>query len=58
MLADTPMLQTASPFSTPPTVIQTAAADIQKSLFNGIGMAVGLAIGGIVWYFIVGRKPI
>jgi hypothetical protein len=43
-LGDTPHLETASPFATPPTVIESALSDIQKAILTGIGVAVGAGI--------------
>lgn len=40
-LGDTPMLETASPFATPPTVIETTLSDIHKGIITGIGVAIG-----------------
>jgi hypothetical protein len=50
------MLETASPFATQPTVIQTDMSDIRKSLVSGIGMALGLAVGGFLLLHIFGKK--
>ena len=55
-LGDTPMLETAAPFATPPTMIQTDIGDIKKSLISGIGMAIGLAIGGYILLQVTGKK--
>lgn len=55
-LGDSPMLETASPFATPPTMIQTDMSDVKKAMVSGIGMAIGLAIGGFVLLQLTGRK--
>ena len=55
-LGDTPLLETASPFATPPTVIETDITEAKKAMVSGIGMAIGLAIGGAVIYLFMGKK--
>lgn len=55
-LGNTPMLETASPFATPPTVIETSINEVQKSLLSGIGAAFGMAIGGLILYNIFGKN--
>jgi len=55
-LGDTPMLETASPFATPPTVIQTSITDIQRAMLNGIGTAIGITIGSFILYKLVGVR--
>jgi len=48
-LGDTPFLETASPFATPPTVIRTAAGKIEEAVYIGVGIAVGTVIAA--WLF-------
>jgi len=57
-LGNTPMLETASPFSTPPTLVQTSLSDIRKSLVIGIGSALGLAIGGFLLHSLLGSRRV
>ena len=55
-LHDTPMLETASPFATQPTVIETDMSDVRKAMVSGIGMALGLAVGGFILLHVFGKK--
>lgn len=55
-LGNTPMLETAAPFATAPTVIQTDIGDVKKAMVSGVGMAFGLAIGGYFLLHLFGKK--
>lgn len=55
-LGDTPMLETASPFATEPTVIQTNISEVKKATLSGLGFAFGAAIGAIVLFTFFGKK--
>lgn len=55
-LGNTPMLETASPFTTQPTVIQTDISEVKKATISGMGFAFGAAIGAFVLYHLVGKK--
>ncbi|NRH21542.1 hypothetical protein HOO68_05885 [Candidatus Gracilibacteria bacterium] len=57
-LGNTPHLETAAPFATPPTVIETSVNEVQKSLLSGVGAAFGMAIGGFILYHTFGRNLI
>jgi len=54
-LGNTPFLETASPFTTPPTVIQSSMSEIKRSMTIGIGMAIGTAIGAYILLKIIGK---
>lgn len=55
-LGDTPMLETAAPFATQPTVIQTDLSEVKKATISGMGFAFGAAIGAIVLFTLFGKK--
>ena len=57
-LGNTPHLETASPFATPPTVIQTSISEIQRSMLSGIGAAIGMTIGGYVILQLLGKNTL
>ena len=55
-LGNTPFLETAAPFATPPTVIQTDISEVKKATISGIGFAFGAAIGGLILWKVFGKK--
>ena len=55
-LGNTPHLETASPFQTPPTVIQTSVSKINEALLTGIGVAIGTSIGAYFLLHIFGKR--
>lgn len=55
-LGNTPHLETAAPFATPPTVVQTSVSEVQRAMLSGIGAAFGMAIGGFVLYNVLGKN--
>lgn len=55
-LGDTPHLETASPFATPPTVIQTSVTEVKRAVLNGIGAAIGMTLAGYVFVKILGIR--
>lgn len=55
-LGNTPMLETASPFATPPTIIQTSVTEVQRSILAGLGTAIGLTIGSFLLFKVFGVR--
>lgn len=57
-LGNTPMLETAAPFATAPTVIESNVSEVKKAMVSGIGMAIGASIAAGILYVVFGRKII
>ena len=57
-LGNTPMLETAAPFATEPTVIQTNISEVKKATLSGVGFAFGAAIGALVLFKVFGKKVV
>lgn len=51
-LHDTPV----DPFAQPKTKIELGVDELQKSVWTGIGMSIGLSVGGFLFWLAFGRK--
>jgi len=54
-LGETPTVTNVSePFAVKKTAVEHAISEVQLAIYNGIGVAIGMTLAGIVLYKIIG----